>query len=34
MKILLLTAKKVFKSEGINQVGHVTVEKFNGTKNS
>ncbi|MCX2827575.1 sugar transferase [Bacillus pseudomycoides] len=33
MKILLLTAKKVFKSEGINQVGHVTVEKFNGTKN-
>ncbi|PGW34054.1 sugar transferase [Bacillus cereus] len=34
MKILLLTVKKVFKSEGINQVGHVTVEKFNGTKNS
>ncbi|PDY48186.1 sugar transferase [Bacillus pseudomycoides] len=34
MKILLLTVKKVFKSEGITQVGHVTVEKFNGTKNS
>ncbi|MBO1579746.1 sugar transferase [Bacillus sp. XF8] len=34
MKILLLTAKKVFKSEGINQVGHVTMEKFTGTKNS
>ncbi|MDM5157345.1 sugar transferase [Bacillus sp. DX1.1] len=33
MKILLLTAKKVFKSEGINQAGHVTIEKFTGTKN-
>ncbi|WP_459501941.1 sugar transferase [Bacillus sp. C1] len=32
MKILLLTVKKVFKSEGINQVGHVTIEKFTGPK--
>lgn len=32
MKILLLTAIKVFKSEGINQDGHVTMDKFNGTK--
>lgn len=32
MKILLLTVKKVFKSEGINQVGHATIEKFTGTK--
>ncbi|MBO1623975.1 MULTISPECIES: sugar transferase [Bacillus] len=32
MKILLLTVKKVSKSEGINQVGHVTIEKFTGTK--
>jgi sugar transferase EpsL len=32
MKILFLTAMKVCKSEGINQAGHVTVEKFNGTK--
>ncbi|MGX2961373.1 sugar transferase [Peribacillus sp. JNUCC 23] len=32
MKILLLTAIKVFKSEGINQDGHVTMDKFKGTK--
>ncbi|KMY51880.1 sugar transferase [Peribacillus loiseleuriae] len=32
MKILLLTAIKVFKSEGINQDGHVTMDKFNGSK--
>ncbi len=31
IKILFLTAFKVFKSEGINQVGHVTTEKFKGT---
>ncbi|MEC2056061.1 sugar transferase [Peribacillus psychrosaccharolyticus] len=30
LKILLLTAMKVLKSEGINQAGSVTVEKFNG----
>lgn len=29
-KILFLTAKKVFKSEDINQTGYVTVEKFKG----
>lgn len=32
MKILFLTVIKVFKSEGINQVGHVTMERFTGTK--
>lgn len=32
LKILFLTAKKVIKSEGISQVGHVTVERFTGTK--
>ena len=32
MKILLLTIIKVFKSEGITQEGHVTIEKFYGTK--
>jgi sugar transferase EpsL len=34
MKILALTVLKVFKSEGISQDGHVTVEKFRGTKQS
>ena len=32
MKILFLTIIKVFKSEGITQEGHVTIEKFYGTK--
>lgn len=31
MYILYLTVIKVFKSEGINQVGSVTAEKFTGT---
>jgi sugar transferase EpsL len=31
MKILFLTVMKVFKSEGINQNGHVTMEKFKGS---
>ncbi|MDC2864535.1 sugar transferase [Bacillus sp. BP-3] len=30
MKILFLTLIKVFKSEGINQDGHVTMERFRG----
>lgn len=30
MKIILLTIKKVFKSEGISQEGHVTSEEFKG----
>jgi|SRR5690606_5581718 len=30
LKIFLLTFKKVFIREGINQKGHVTVERFNG----
>ena len=30
MKILLLTVKKVFRSEGITQEGHVTSEEFTG----
>lgn len=34
MKILVQTVIKVFKSEGISQDGHVTVEKFRGTKQS
>ncbi|MFC3884788.1 sugar transferase [Bacillus songklensis] len=34
MKILVLTIIKVFKSEGINQDGHVTAEKFYGTNSS
>ena len=34
MKILFLTVIKVFKSEGINQDGHVTMEKFYGTNPS
>ena len=32
MKILFLTVIKVFKSDGITQEGHVTIEKFYGTK--
>lgn len=34
MKILFLTIVKVFKSEGINQAGHATTEKFQGTPSS
>ncbi|MPQ42270.1 sugar transferase [Clostridium tarantellae] len=30
LKILFLTVYKVFKKEGINQEGNVTIEKFNG----
>ncbi|WP_026672556.1 sugar transferase [Alkalihalobacterium bogoriense] len=30
LKILFMTVAKVIKSEGINQEGHVTVEKFSG----
>jgi undecaprenyl phosphate N,N'-diacetylbacillosamine 1-phosphate transferase len=30
IKILFLTVKKVFKSEGINQVGQATMENFKG----
>jgi lipopolysaccharide/colanic/teichoic acid biosynthesis glycosyltransferase len=33
MKILSLTPWKVFKQEGINQPGHVTVEEFKGSNN-
>ncbi|KZO00024.1 sugar transferase [Pseudobacillus badius] len=32
VKILCMTVLKVFKSEGISQTGHVTVEKFTGSK--
>ena len=32
IKILFLTVFKVFKSEGINQDGHVTSEEFKGNK--
>lgn len=32
MKILLLTVKKVFVSEGISQEGQATMKKFEGTK--
>ncbi|MFL0362261.1 sugar transferase [Bacillus sp. PK3_68] len=32
MKILGMTVLKVFKSEGISQTGHVTMEKFTGSK--
>ncbi len=32
MKILFLTVKKVFKSEGITQEGHVTSEEFKGNR--
>jgi sugar transferase EpsL len=31
IKILFLTVKKVFKSEGITHSGHVTMEKFKGS---
>lgn len=31
IKILMLTVKKVFISEGISQEGHVTIEKFTGS---
>lgn len=31
IKILLLTVIKVFKSEGISQQGHVTMQKFTGS---
>lgn len=31
IKILLMTVLKVFKSEGISQEGHVTIEKFKGS---
>ena len=34
MKILILMLIKVFKSEGINMDGHVTMEKFYGTNPS
>ncbi|EJR65199.1 hypothetical protein IIO_01383 [Bacillus cereus VD115] len=30
MKIIVLTITKVFKTEGINHVGHVTMERFTG----
>ncbi|WP_281280063.1 sugar transferase [Alteribacter natronophilus] len=30
LKILLMTVYKVFRSEGINQTGHVTAERFRG----
>ncbi|OKL37670.1 sugar transferase [Domibacillus mangrovi] len=32
IKILFMTVQKVFKSEGISQAGHVTIEKFAGSK--
>ncbi|MGH0599196.1 sugar transferase [Bacillus mycoides] len=34
MKILFITVIKVLKSEGINQVGHVTMEPFTGAKSA
>lgn len=30
LKIIVLTILKVFKTEGINHVGHVTMERFTG----
>ncbi|MGG4489215.1 sugar transferase [Metabacillus idriensis] len=33
MKILLLTIKKVIKSDGINQAGFATIERFKGAGN-
>ncbi|OTW94468.1 sugar transferase [Bacillus thuringiensis serovar cameroun] len=30
MKVIVLTITKVFKTEGINHVGHVTMERFTG----
>lgn len=32
LKILLMTIKKVFKSEGISAEGHVSIEKFKGAE--
>ncbi|RYU90214.1 sugar transferase [Mucilaginibacter terrigena] len=32
IKIIWMTFSKVFKSEGISQQGHVTMEKFGGTR--
>ncbi|WP_077625198.1 sugar transferase [Sediminibacillus massiliensis] len=32
LKILAMTVRKVIKKEGINQQGHVTTEKFKGSK--
>ncbi|MGN6639097.1 MAG: sugar transferase [Mucilaginibacter sp.] len=32
VKIMWMTFEKIFKSEGINQQGHVTMEKFKGNK--
>ncbi|MBK5434070.1 MULTISPECIES: sugar transferase [Bacillus] len=32
LKIIVLTITKVFKTEGINHVGHVTMERFTGGK--
>jgi sugar transferase EpsL len=32
VKILFLTVLRVVKSEGVNQAGHVTIEKFDGKK--
>lgn len=34
LKILFLTVIQVLKSEGISHEGHVTMEKFTGTKNA
>jgi sugar transferase EpsL len=34
LRILFLTVIKVFKLEGINHAGHVTMKKFTGTKNT
>lgn len=33
LKILFLTIKKVFKSEGVSQEGQATMEKFKGSEN-
>jgi sugar transferase EpsL len=33
MKILQMTVQKVLRSEGINQIGNVTMEKFQGQSN-
>ncbi|MCH6236636.1 sugar transferase [Cognataquiflexum rubidum] len=32
LKIMLMTLFKIFKSEGVNQKGHVTMPKFEGNK--
>jgi sugar transferase EpsL len=32
IKIILLTVSKVFKAEGVNQKGRLTVERYKGTK--